>query len=495
MVVGISAMVILISFFINFVVNQQSKTVMLNNAFQITEGLAKQSIFPLLSGSKENADSAIDQVLGFQSVTKVKILTEKNELFIEKNNDNTETLTDYNKPKTTTVVIETLQYWVVSSPVKIKQEFEDSFNFDTTNTTLPSIEEEVIGYVEIHFSKLDLINAQKRITFIIFIVSGVFVLFLGVLLYLSLVKLFKPLDTLEQAMEKSEKSGEHTLVKVEGAKEIRNMAKSYNSMMNVLEKHEDKITLHRDQLEKEVEARTKELINARDSALTASRHKSEFIANISHELRTPIQSIIGYGELISEELELEGSFELLDDMDKVSNNAHRLLTMINSLLDLAKIEAGKFDVNNTELNLASLIISLNDVISPIAASNANQYTCTNQSSLGYFYADREKLEQVLINLLNNACKFTKQGQISLLISNDENTIFFEIKDTGIGLTLEQQQYVFDEFRQVDASNSRKYGGTGLGLAISQRFISLMNGYITVQSEINKGSVFTVAIPL
>ena len=253
------------------------------------------------------------------------------------------------------------------------------------------------------------------------------------------------------------------------------------------------IKSHRDQLEKEVDIRTAELVDARDAALNASRHKSEFMANMSHELRTPIQSIIGYGELVTEELELEANFELIDDMDKIAKNAQRLLTLINSLLDLAKIESGKTDVNKTDVSLESILVNLSDTITPLAQINNNQFSIEQKNNIKRIFTDKEKLEQVLLNLLSNACKFTKDGQITLTLYNDSSHLHFEIKDTGIGLSAEQQGYIFDEFRQVDAGQARKFSGTGLGLAISKRFVELMTGEIKVTSALGEGATFTVSL--
>jgi len=276
---------------------------------------------------------------------------------------------------------------------------------------------------------------------------------------------------------------------------LRNMAKAFNSMMRVLKKQGSDIKQHRDRLESEVKERTSELVEARDAALTASRHKSEFIANMSHELRTPIQSIIGYGELVTEELELEGNFDLIDDMDRISKNSQRLLTMINSLLNLAKVESGKVDVDIVDVDIAGLIQTLNDTITPLSSKNNNQFTVIANQDIARIQSDKEKLEQILLNLLSNACKFTEEGHITLIINNTDTGIEFIVKDTGIGLSEEQQSYIFDEFRQVDSSQSRKFSGTGLGLAISKSFVELIDGTITVESELGKGAVFTLNIPL
>ena len=490
MVLGVFVMVTLLSIITSYVVNQQSRDLMLKNAIQITEGLAQQTVFPILSGAPENAETAMAQVLGFQSVINAQLIADSSTVFLEKSKIALSLPIKTRQHTETTITDNNSQYWLVSSPVKIISNTDSEFEFSRSEQ-----DDEIIGYAEVLYSKENLSKAQKNITVIIFVVGLCSVILLSIALHIGLVSLFKPLNALELIMEQAENTGEHKFAKIAGAKEIRNMAHSYNSMMHVLEKHEESITRHRDQLEKEVEVRTKELVLARDTALTASRHKSEFMANMSHELRTPIQSIIGYSELITEELELEGNFTLIDDMDKVTSNAQRLLNMINSLLDLAKIEAGKLDLHPIDIKLSALEVTLNDVISPLALKNNNQFKIINKSQITQFTSDKEKLEQVLINLLGNACKFTQNGQVSLTIYQHNQELCFDIADTGIGLTQAQQQYIFEEFRQVDSGDARKFGGTGLGLAITKRFVELMHGRISVESEIDKGSVFTVAIAL
>jgi len=494
MVIAITLMTIIISFVTNTGVKRQYRELMLKNAFQITEGLAKQVVFSLLSGSEQNAQDAMNQVLGFESVLAARILLKNQEIFL--------TIGNYPallKPETavinqTVIIIEKPHYWLIKTPVKVVPDSTDGdvneFELDTN-----AVKEEIIGYAEVIYSKEHLIEAQTQVTILISLVGIFSVILLSIILRLGLLKLFTPLGQLASTMQQAKNSGEHLLAKVAGAKEIRNMASAYNNMMTVLDQQENDLISHRDQLEQEVNIRTKELVEARDTALTASRHKSEFMANMSHELRTPIQSIIGYSELVTEELELEGNFELIEDMDKIGKNSQRLLLLINSLLDLAKIEAGKIEINITEVLLTDMLENIKDTITPLSQTNGNTFTVNANFQIKHLFTDKEKLEQVLLNLLSNACKFTQNGEVSLNIYNDTAQLYFDIKDSGIGLSKEQQAYIFDEFRQVDSSLTRKFSGTGLGLAISKRFIELMNGHISVSSQLNKGSTFTISIPL
>ncbi|WDE03301.1 two-component sensor histidine kinase [Thalassomonas viridans] len=494
LVISITLMTVAMGVVTAIGVNQQSRELMLDNAFQITEGLAKQAVFSILSGSNQNAHDAMKQVQGFHSVLASSLLLEDQSVFLTMGSYPDHFNMTQDNVHETSVIIETNDYWLIRTPVEVIAEQgtdeESEFELDTV-----SLEEQVIGYAEVIYSKENLSHAQNRVAMLITIVGSISVVLLSLVLHTGLQRLFKPLGQLAQTMQQAKKTGEHLMAQVYGAKEIRNMASSYNSMMEVLDRQEDDLKEHRDQLEKEVEVRTRELVQARDSALTASRHKSEFMANMSHELRTPIQSIIGYGELVTEELELEGNFDLIEDMDKIAKNSQRLLVMINSLLDLAKIEAGRVEINNIEVTVEELKANLTDTIVPLAQRNNNEFTIKQLSNIKLLYLDKEKLEQTLLNLLSNACKFTENGQVTLTIYNDNQQIYFDILDTGIGLTKEQQKYIFDEFRQVDASQSRKFSGTGLGLAISKRFIEMMQGRITVVSELERGARFTVALPL
>ncbi len=493
-ILGVSVMSLIISIFTAAGINQQSKQLMLKNAFQITEGLAKQSVYPILSGSSENASDAIKQVTGFQSVIAARLSIDNNETFLTEGNPFSKS--DLTSLTQTSVIQEVDNYWLIATPIKVidtpleNQDSQFGFGEDESKD---SASELIIGFAEVLYSKESLLQTQKRITLIISTAGILTVVILSAILNAGLTSLFAPLHQLATTMDEAKTSGEHIFAEVKGAKEIRKMAKSYNNMMKVLDKQDDDLKLHRDTLEKQVEIRTKELILARDTALSASRHKSEFMANISHELRTPIQSIIGYSEIVVEELELEGNFDLIEDMDKVARNAQRLLSLINSLLDLAKIEAGHLDVHNSTFTLTELAATLSDTIAPLAKQNNNIFIVHNECDLNEVTLDKDKLEQALLNLLSNACKFTDEGHVSLTISNEKSLIRFSVKDSGIGLDPEQQQYIFDAFRQVDGSQSRKFGGTGLGLAITKRFIELMKGQIYVKSNINEGAEFTIEL--
>lgn len=228
----------------------------------------------------------------------------------------------------------------------------------------------------------------------------------------------------------------------------------------------------------------------------ATRHKSEFLANMSHELRTPLNAVIGYSELLQDEMEEQGHAEYVPDVRKIQSAGKHLLALINDVLDLSKIEAGKMDVNIEEADLNEIVNDVCVTIRPFIESYGNKFAVSVGS--GRIRTDVTKLRQVLFNLLSNAAKFTENGSVSLDVSREQNggtdNWRFRILDTGIGIPADKMDQLFEEFSQLDAEVARKHGGTGLGLAISQRFCHMLGGEITVVSKPGRGSVFTVSLP-
>ena len=237
---------------------------------------------------------------------------------------------------------------------------------------------------------------------------------------------------------------------------------------------------------------------ARLAAENANKAKSTFLANMSHELRTPMNAIIGYGEMMLEDAEDGGDEALIPDLNKILAAGKHLLALINDILDLSKIEAGKMTLFLEEIHIQDLVADVSATIEPMVAKNRNRFDIDLQSDLGVLVADETKVRQTLFNLLSNACKFTTEGTITLSCrrraQHGEDRFFFEVQDTGIGMTPEQLDRVFDEFTQADASTTRKFGGTGLGLSICKKFCRLMGGDIRAESEPEKGSTFIVELP-
>jgi len=231
----------------------------------------------------------------------------------------------------------------------------------------------------------------------------------------------------------------------------------------------------------------------------ASQHKSQFLANMSHELRTPLNAIIGYSEMLEGEAEDLGQDNFIPDLKNIQVAGRHLLELINEILDLSKIEAGKMELFLERFDVKTVIRDIVTTIQPLVEKNGNSLEVDCAPDLVEMHSDLTKVRQALFNLLSNACKFTEKGTIALEVANDasdgESWIRFRVRDTGIGMTSEQMEKLFEAFSQADASTTRKYGGTGLGLAITRKFCQMMGGDITVESEPDKGSTFTIRLPV
>jgi signal transduction histidine kinase len=233
-------------------------------------------------------------------------------------------------------------------------------------------------------------------------------------------------------------------------------------------------------------------------AMEANASKSKFLANMTHELRTPMNAIIGYTELLREEALERNLPDFQEDLEKINASAKILMELINGILDLSKIESGKMNIKLESFKIQDVIQAAIHTIEPMVQKNKNVLEVQCDENLGYMVADSAWVRQTLINLLSNACKFTEGGEISLEVirvnRNNVPWVIFKIVDTGIGIAQKEIRSVFSEFTQADSSINRKFGGTGLGLAISQRFCRMMGGVITLNSEVDKGSTFTIQLP-
>jgi signal transduction histidine kinase/CheY-like chemotaxis protein len=283
--------------------------------------------------------------------------------------------------------------------------------------------------------------------------------------------------------------------------EIGFLIDCFNGMLSQIEKHEKTL--------RDINA---QLANSETRALAATEAKSQFLANMSHELRTPLNAIIGYSEMVQEELEDAGQKQFIPDLKKIHSAAKHQLNLINDILDLSKIEAGKMTLFLETFDIGQAVQEVAATIRPLVANNGNRFEIQCPPGLGSMRADQTKVRQILYNLLSNATKFTEKGSVRLEVvqsngqgqgNNPANTragcdhhpqIMFKVVDTGIGMSPEHVGRLFQAFTQAEASTTRKYGGTGLGLAISKKFCQLMGGDLTAASELGKGSTFTVTLP-
>ena len=237
---------------------------------------------------------------------------------------------------------------------------------------------------------------------------------------------------------------------------------------------------------------------ARDQAMEANRIKSQFLANMSHELRTPLNAVIGITEMLEEDARDDGQDDYVEPLERVSRAGKHLLHLIDEVLDLSKIEAGRVEFHIEAIDIAALIGELATTAQPLAGKKGNRLAVRHPKNFGAMHGDPTRVRQIVLNLLSNACKFTEGGEVSLTVERrrdrGEDWVEFAVSDTGIGMTPEQQTRVFEEFAQADSSTTRKYGGTGLGLAISFRLCRMMGGDMEVISEPGAGSTFTARLP-
>ncbi|HEY5412463.1 MAG TPA: ATP-binding protein, partial [Caulobacteraceae bacterium] len=247
---------------------------------------------------------------------------------------------------------------------------------------------------------------------------------------------------------------------------------------------------------KEAEAAMQE---ARAAAEQANQTKSEFLANMSHELRTPLNAIIGYAQILQEDAEDVGQDDMLPDLKKIESAGKHLLGLINDILDLSKIEAGRMEIYLEPVSVPALVDEVRTLTAPLASSNGNTVVVSIEPGIASIQADLTKLKQSLLNLVSNACKFTKDGRVGMDVrladGPEGRNIVFEVSDSGIGMTPEQQGKLFQAFSQADSSTTRRFGGTGLGLAITKRLCELLGGDVKVSSQEGRGSRFTITLPL
>lgn len=287
------------------------------------------------------------------------------------------------------------------------------------------------------------------------------------------------------------------------SKDITNMKKLVNESSDEnaeeasVEMMEIAFSRMSDEVNALIDLKTKEMAVARDEAREASSAKSRFFANMSHELRTPLNAIIGYSEMLLEDCEDLGNDDMIPDLKRITNSSKHLLSLINNVLDLSKIEAGKMDMYFTPFSIETMIETIKDVSGPLATKNNNEFIIKNNVE-GEMTADETKLRQCIVNFLSNAFKFTENGKVALVIDSiekeEQEFINFDIKDTGIGMTEEQLGKLFDTYTQAERSTSAKYGGTGLGLSISKHFAEMMGGGVEVTSEVGEGSTFSIFVP-
>jgi signal transduction histidine kinase len=294
-------------------------------------------------------------------------------------------------------------------------------------------------------------------------------------------RLLRPIEQLRLGVARIGDGDLAQRISVKSADEFEALADQFNDMAGRLQESYTG-------LEKKVEDRTHQLE-------VANQHKSQFLANMSHELRTPLNAIIGYSEILQENAADKGDKEAIDDSHKIESAGRHLLGLINNILDLSKIEAGKMDVFIEPVDIQALIKEVLSIVKPLADKSGNAIEVICPADIGSFRSDQTKIKQCLLNLMSNANKFMSKGTLTLTVAREDNTrVCFRVSDTGVGMTEEQLGRLFQAFSQADVSTTKRFGGTGLGLAITKHFCTMLGGDVTVESTPGKGSTFIIRLP-
>jgi two-component system, NtrC family, sensor kinase len=301
-------------------------------------------------------------------------------------------------------------------------------------------------------------------------------------------RVVRPLEALRRGVERIGKGDLDHRLDLKTGDEIEILADEFNQMAAHLREAYTG-------LEHKVAERTRELTIANAKLGEASQLKSQFLANVNHELRTPVSAVIGYAHLVLRGTEGQISRLQKENLEDLLRNAERLLSQIDSLLEFSKIEAGKMEVRSEPVNVNEVIQGALSTIEPTLNGTHVRIVREIGPDLPVLNTDREKLGQIVLNLLDNAVKFTEQGEIRISASQQNGSLKLAVSDTGVGIEKEDLNKVFEEFHRGDSHNSKNYRGTGLGLAITQKFVNLLGGEIAVESEVGKGSTFTVTLPV
>ena len=467
--IGILLLALASTFVMTYLLGRSAESRVTGEGLNLVETLADRSRVALLYHSDIDAKYAADAMLAFPEVLAVGIYDDRKRALYTTGSEIIEVTNGWFWPETVGLDSKMDKAWHFAAPVYAGTQEEEGSPFLTEE-----LEPELIGYVRLFMGKEGLNKTQTEIFKSNLAVSFALAAVLLFILLAITNRVTKPISNLARIMKQAKGGKKDIRTGIKGTSEMIEMQTAFNTMMDVLD------------------ARENDLRAARDLALDAARIKGEFAANVSHELRTPLNGVLGMLELLND---MGLSDKQSEYVEIASGSAEALLSLIDNILDFSKIDSGKLELDSTEFILADLL----EEIVLLLSIQAQQ----NDIDLAFIIApevpaclkgDSGRIRQVLINLVGNALKFTERGEVGIevkLIRQDENEVSlrFEVVDTGIGMSQEVQQKIFEAFSQADGSTTRKYGGTGLGLAISRQLVHLMGGEIGVTSEQSKGSTF------
>lgn len=485
LIVGMMALMLSTSILISWWITAQLKGRVMDYATQVTGQFAENSVLAFLIENESVSKQIVTQVGAFPGIRYVAILALDTSVIVAEGDQTGWRVSEHTGAwqQRPALAGEERQAWHFVAPVIAAS---DGFSHQEYQTR-PRVTSP-LGYVHLTLDKAPWHALFLSVVVTTLCICIVFSVLLIVWLDRRMRRLTRPLQELASRMIQAQEGRVSLRAAEVGPEEVREIAMVFNRMMAAIEQH-------REALEAEVAIRTFELQQARDTALTAVRYKSQVMANITHEMRSPLQAIDGYTRIARKELRfLEDQQYSIDSLNIVLTSTAQLLTLIDQILDLARIEAGKMDVHLAPLSLPALLNEVDASIQPLARRNANRLTM-HFSGQNEIDIDRDKLYQILLNLLTNACKFTHDGTVELRVKCSAKTLQVEVKDSGIGILKAHQDQIFDAFRKIDPPDERKYPGTGIGLTITQQMCQLLGGEMGVQSKPWNGSTFTVVIPL
>ncbi len=475
-VVGILFMALITSLAVSNISSQIFRDRQVEQGLQVAGSLAKQGELALLYQSKDSAKELVDNALNFPGVKSVAVLTETGEVLYSSND---ELPPIAKRPDDVALVNEDSSVWLFSAPVIAGESQDNIWNeFDSPSTD----SEELLGYILLQIGKDASILMEQSILRSNLLISLVVAVILLLMLLGISRRLTNPLEKLASSMKRAESGDSVIRADLGGPADIAEMQHAFNSMMEALEN------------------RQQELMRAMSAALESARIKGEFAANVTHELRTPMNAVLGMLDLL---MTMGLSPKQQEYVETAKLSGEGLLELIDEILTFSEIDSNNLTIKKEDCSLHEL---LDEVISLLANQALKKKIdvgyLIEEGVPKYIHGDGSRIRQVIINLVGNAIKFTDMGEVSIYVSClDEECppevgqmLQVEVRDTGIGITEESQQKIFDAFTQVDSSSTKKYEGTGLGLAISKQIVELMGGTIRVESETGKGSSFLFSLP-